>query len=84
MEKRKSDEALIRKVNQIAEYFESQPSGVHESIAYHVNDTWTARQRMRLVEMIKARDPDLRESVIETKSLILPPRGQVAEEAAKA
>lgn len=58
------DDKLIRMANQIATFFDSQPSvDPAKATAVHLNDFWTVEMRARLLELIEADAPDMRPTV---------------------
>lgn len=59
------DDKLIRMANQIATFFETQPSvDAGEATAKHVNDFWSPPMRGRLIELMRANAEGFRPSVL--------------------
>ena len=60
------DDKLIHMANQIATFFETQPS-VHagEATAKHINDFWSPPMRGRLIELMDGNATGLRPSVLQ-------------------
>jgi len=54
------DDKLVRMANQIATFFQSQPSvDPAKAVAVHLNDFWTVEMRARLLELIAAGAHDM-------------------------
>lgn len=60
-----NDDKLIRMANQIATFFESQPSvDPGEATAKHINDFWSPPMRGRLIELARGGAGGMRPAVL--------------------
>jgi len=67
-----SADKLIRMANQIATFFEVQPSDRAGSVAAHINDNWSPAMRDELLGHVAAGGEGLDPLVLEAASMIRP------------
>lgn len=65
-----TDEKMIRMANQIAAFFNSQPTDATKEVANHLVRFWEARMKSQLYAYVDAGGQDLNESVVSAVALM--------------
>ena len=68
-----SPEKMVMMANQIATFFDSQPSGQAEGVAGHINDFWEPRMRAQYLAHVEAGGAGLKPLAIEAAALVNAP-----------
>lgn len=69
-----SEDKLVRMANQIATFFEIQPSDRAGSVAAHINENWSPPMREGLLAHVSAGGEGLSPLVLEAAGMIRPAR----------
>ena len=69
-----TEDKLVRMANQIATFFEIQPSDRAASVAAHINDNWSPPMRADLLDHVAQGGDGLSPLVLEAAAMIRPAR----------